>query len=122
MPRLACPGVGSYIGLVASVTLKYLQDLWSTGYGGDDILPEETQQKWKEKEAAVNQFLTFKFDQKFMPTEAIKLPQVHLFAYGGELGYGAAIFLRWKLRKGSRQCVPVIVKPFFAPLKQKKRV
>ena len=86
------------IGLTASVTLKYLQELWSTGYGWDDILLEATQQKWKESEAAINQLPTFKFDQKLKPAGAIDLPQVHDFADRGELGYGAANFFRWKLR------------------------
>ena len=108
------------IGFVASVTLKYLQEQWSSAYGWDDLLPEETQQKWKEKEAAINQLLAFKFDQKVMPTEATDLPQVPLFVDGGELGYGAAIFLHWKLSNGSHECVHVIVKSFVAPPKQQK--
>ena len=33
------------IGLIASVTLKHLQELWTTGYGWDDTLLEATQQK-----------------------------------------------------------------------------
>ena len=109
-------------GLVAPVTIKYridLQELWSTGYGWDDILPEAIQQEWKENEEAINQLLSFKFDRKLEPDHAIGPPQVQGFAYGGELGYGASIFLRWKLQDGSQQCVPVIVKPFVAPLKRK---
>lgn len=35
------------------------------------------------------------------------------------MGYGAGIFLRWKLHDESYQCIPVIVKPFVATLKQK---
>ena len=109
------------IGLVAATTLKFrndLQELWSAGYGWDDILPEATQHKWKGNEEAINRLLTCKCDRKLKPTEAIGSPQVHGFADGGELGYGAVTFLRWKLRDGSHQCVPVIVKPFVASLKQ----
>ena len=46
--------VGPYwdpIGLVTPVTIKYridLKELWSTGYGWDDILLEAIQQEWKE--------------------------------------------------------------------------
>ncbi|PFX23288.1 hypothetical protein AWC38_SpisGene12174 [Stylophora pistillata] len=108
-------------GLVATATLKFgidLQELWRAGYGWDDILPEATQHKWKGNEEAINRLLTCKCDRKLKPTEAIGSPQVHGFADGGELGYGAVIFLRWKLRDGSHQCVPVIVKPFVASLKQ----
>ena len=109
-------------GLIAPVTLKYkidLQELWSAGYGWDNILPETTQLKWMENEAATNQLLTFKFDQNLKPTEATSLPQVNGFADRGELGYGATIFLLRKLHDVSHQCVPVTVKPFVAPLKQK---
>ena len=110
------------IGLVAPVTIKYridLQELWSTGYGWDDILTEAIQQEWNENEEAINQLLTFKFDRKLKTNHPIGPPQVHGFADGGELGYGAAIFLRWKLQDGSHQCVPVIVKALVAPLKWK---
>ena len=110
------------IGLVTPVTIKYridLQELWSTGYGWDDILPEAIQQEWKENEEAINQLLTFKFDRRLKPDHAIGPPQVHGFADGGELENGAAIFLHRKLQDGSLQCVPVIVKPFVAPLKRK---
>ena len=96
-----------------------LQELWSAGYSWDDIIPEATQQKWKENEETINWLLTIKFDRKWKPTEAIGPPQVYGFADGGELGYGATIFLCWKLRDGSHECIPVIVKPFVAPLKQK---
>ena len=96
------------IGLVAPVTLKFridLQELWSAGYGWD-IIPEAMQQKWKESEEIINRLLTFKFDCKLKPTEAIGQPQVHGFADGGELGYGNTIFLRWKLHDGNHQCSP----------------
>ena len=53
------------------------------------------------------------------PDHSIGLPQVHGFADGGELENGAAIFLQRKLQDGSLQCVPVIVKPFVAPLKRR---
>ena len=62
------------IGLVAPVTIKYridLQELWSTGYGWDDILPEAIQQEWKENEEAINHFLTFKFDGNLSPEHAL---------------------------------------------------
>ena len=38
------------IGLVTPVTLKFridLQELWSAGYGWDNVPLDETQQKWK---------------------------------------------------------------------------
>ena len=62
------------IGLVTPVTIKYridLQELWSTGYGWEDILPGTIQQEWRENEEAINQLLTFKFDRKLKPDHAI---------------------------------------------------
>ena len=110
--------MGSYWPCRTSDTQIDLQELWSVGYSCDNIIPEAIQQKWKESEEFVNRLLTFKFDRKLKPTEAIGPPEVHGFADGGELGYGATIFLRWKLKDGSHQRVPMIVKPFIALLKQ----
>ena len=119
---LALPAqVWDSIGLVAPVTLKFridLQELWSAGLGWDDILPEETREKWKGNEEAINRLLTFTFYRKLKPSGAIGSPQVHGFADGGELRHGAGIFLHWKLHDESYQCIPVIVKPFVALLKQ----
>ena len=57
--------------------------------------------KKKGNEEAINQLPTFKFDRKLRPDHAIGPPQEHDFADGGKLGYGAAIFLHWKLQDGS---------------------
>ena len=84
-------------GLMAAGTLKFrtdLQELWSAGYGWDDVLPEATQHKWKEKEEAIKQILNFNYDWKLKPKEAICLPQVDGFVDGRELGNGASIFFR----------------------------
>ena len=67
----------------------------------------------------MNHPLTFTFDRKLKPTDAVGPPQVHGFADGGKLGYGAVIFLSWKLQSGEHQCVSVMLKPFVAPLKKK---
>ena len=83
------------IGLVAPLTIKFridLQELWSSGYNWDDILPESVQQKWMENVQAMNHLLTFEFDRKLKPSNA---PEVHGFSDGGEQAYGAVIFLRW---------------------------
>ena len=63
--------------------------------------------------------MAFEFDRKLKPSHAIGLPQVHGFCDGGEKAYGAVIFLRWELKNGSYQCVPVLIKSFVAPLKRK---
>ena len=70
----------------------------------------------------MNHILTFEFDRKFKPTNAVGTPQVHGFSDGGETGelaYGAVIFSRWELSDGTYSCVPVITKPFVDPLRRR---
>ena len=110
------------IGLISPVTIKFridLQDLWSSGYEWDDVLPEEAQKKWEENLKIMNLLLTLQFDRKLKPSDAIGPPQIHGFSDAGEQAYGAVIFLRWELEDGSFYYVPVIIKPFVAPVKKK---
>ena len=110
------------IGLVLPVAIKFridLQELWSSGYDWDEILPTSVQSKWKEHVQTMNHLLAFEFDRKLKPSHAVGLPQVHGFCDGGEKAYGAVIFLRWELLNGSYKCVPVLIKSFVAPLKKK---
>ena len=110
------------IGLVSPVTIKFridLQALWSSGYSWDDILPESIQQTWLENVRSINDLLSFQFDRKLKPNNAVGVPQIHGFSDGGEQAYGAVIFLRWKLAGGDYRCVPVTIKAFVAPLKKK---
>ncbi|XP_068735180.1 uncharacterized protein [Montipora capricornis] len=110
------------IGLVMPVAIKFridLQDLWHSGYNWDETLPTAVKSKWMENLQAMNHLLTVEFDCKLKPSHAIGVPQIHGFCDGGEKAYGAVIFLRWELKNGSYKCVPVLVKPFVAPLKRK---
>jgi len=110
------------IGLVAPVTVKFridLQELWSSGFGWDDTLPDNVQQRWKENTQTMNNLLQFDFDRQLKPTNAVGEPEVHGFSDAGELAYGAVIFLRWLLSDGTYRCVPIMVKSFVAPLKKK---
>lgn len=110
------------IGLVSPVTIKFrtdLQELWSSGFGWDDVLPENDQTKWMKNLQIMNRLLTFEFDRKLKPSNAVGGPEIHGFSDGGEQGFGAVIFLRWKLDDGSYRCVPVMIKSFVAPLKKK---
>ena len=110
------------IGLVSPVTIKFridLQALWSSGCSWDDILPESIQQTWLENVRSINDLLSFQFDRKLKPNNAVGMPQIHGFSNGGEQAYGAVIFLRWKLAGGDYSCVPVRIKAFVAPLKKK---
>ena len=110
------------IGLLAPVAIKFridLQELWSRGYPWDEVLPDDIQTKWLKNLQEMNNLLDLEFNRKLKPTSALGLPQVHGFSDGGELAYGAVIFLRWKLENGKYCCVPVIAKSFVAPLKKK---
>ena len=110
------------IGLVSPVTIKFridLQALWSSGISWDDILPASIQQTWLENVQSINDLLSFQFERKLKPSNAVGVPQIHGFSDGGEQAYGAVIFLRWKLPGGDYRCVPVMTKAFVAPLKKK---
>ena len=102
------------IGLVLPVGIKFridLQELWSSGYDWDEILPASIQ--------SMNHLLAFEFDRKLKPSHAVGVPQVHGFCDGGEKAYGAVIFLRWESMNRSYKCVPVLIKSFVAPLEKK---
>ena len=110
------------IGLVSPVTVKFridLQELWSSGFVWDEILPESVQQRWMESLKSMNDLLSFNFDRQLKPSNSLGAPEIHGFSDGGELAYGAVVFLRWKLVDGSYCCVPVMTKSFVAPLKKK---
>ena len=110
------------IGIITPVTIKFridLQELWHSGYGWDDILPEVIQTKWAKNLKLINQLLLSEFDRQLKPTNAVNLPQIHGFADAGEQAYGAALFLRWGLQDGSYHCVPLIIKAFVAPAKRR---
>ncbi|KAK3706998.1 hypothetical protein QZH41_014076 [Actinostola sp. cb2023] len=110
------------LGLVSPVTVKFridLQELWSSGFVWDEILPESVQQKWMESLQSMNDLLSFNFDRQLKPSNSLGAPEIHGFSDGGELAYGAVVFLRWKLVDGSYCCMPVMTKSVVAPLKKK---
>jgi len=82
------------IGLMLPVAIKFridLQDLWSSGYDWDEILPASVQSKWKENVQTMNHLLVFEFNQKLKLSHAVGVPQVHGFCDGGEKAYSAVI-------------------------------
>ena len=68
---------------------------------------------------SINDLLSFQFDRKLKPNDAVGVPLIHGFSDGGEQAYGGVIFLRWKLAGGDYRSVPVTIKAFVAPLKNK---
>ena len=92
------------IGLMLPVAIKFrvdLQELWSSGYDWDEILPGSIQSKWKEILQTTNHLLAFEFDRKLKPSHAIGVPQVHGFCHGdgGKKACGAPLGVnKWKLQ------------------------
>ena len=110
------------IGLVLPVTIELridLQELWSSGYTWDELLSDDIQDKWMKNIQVLNRLLSFEFERKLKPEQAVGHPEIHGFGDGGEKAYGSVIFLRWKLSNGTFSCVPVMVKAFVAPLKKR---
>ena len=109
-------------GLVTPTTMEMtidLQELWSSGYSWDEVLPDEIQTKWKGNVQVLNQLLKYEFKRKLKPDNAVGMPEIHGFCDAGEKAYGSAMFLRWKLDDGSYTCVQLMVKAFVSPLKKK---
>ena len=81
------------IGLISPITIKFridLQGLWSLGYSWKDILPDSIEQKWLENVQSINDLLSFQFDRKLKPSNAVSVPQIHRFSDGTGQAYGAA--------------------------------
>ena len=98
-----------------------LQELWSSGYSWDEVLPDEIQSKWKTnvQMQVLNQLLKYEFKRQLKPDNAVGMPEIHGFCDAGEKAYGSAMFLHWKLDDGCYTCVPPMVKAFVSPLKKK---
>lgn len=110
------------IGLLLPVAIRFridLEELWSSGYGWDEILPASIQSKWKENVQTMNHLLAFEFERKLKPSHTVGVPQVHRFCDGGEKAYGAVIFRRWELMNGSYKFFLILIKSFVGPLKKK---
>ena len=84
------------IGLVTPTTHEFridLQELWSTGYSWDDILPDGIQLRWKMNVQVLNQLLKYEFSRKLKPDDAVELPEIH--------GFGDVFFFVSPLKKRS---------------------
>ena len=84
-------------GLVTPTTIEMridLQELWSSGYSWDEVLPDEIQTKWKGNVQVLNQLLKYEFKRKLKPDNAVGMPEIHGFCDAGEKAYGSAMFLR----------------------------
>ena len=74
------------IGLLSQVTIKFridLQGLWSSGYSWDDILPESIQQAWLENVQSINDLLSFQFDCKLKPNNAVRVSNSRILQWWG---------------------------------------
>lgn len=110
------------LGLMAPVTISLkigMQDLWSKGYMWDEILPPDEIDEWFQRFTALNRLQEFKTSRSLKPMNAVDTPQIHGFCDGGENGFGACVFLRWKCQDGSVECRLIAAKSCVAPLKRK---
>ena len=109
-------------GLVTPTTIEMridLQELWSSGYSWDEVLPDEIQTECKKNIQVLNQLLKYEFKKKLKPDNTVGMPEIHGFCDAGEKAYGSAMFLRWKLDDGSYTCLQLMVKAFVSLLKKK---
>ena len=107
------------IGLVTPATIELkidLQELWSTGYSWDEILPDIIQSRWKMNIQVHNKLLKYEFSRK-LKHDAVELPEIHYDA--GEKAYSSILFLRWTLANGTFTCTPILVKAFVSPIQKK---
>ena len=56
-----------------------LQELWSSGYSWDEVLPDEIQSKWKTNVQVLNQLLKYEFKRKLKPDNAVGMPEIYGF-------------------------------------------
>ena len=108
------------MGIVTAVPIQFridLQKLWAAGYGWDDLLPPEQQVRWRQNCMMMNVALNINLNRCLRPEGAVRPPQLHGFCDGGELGCGAAVFLRWEVGDNFA-CTFVAAKPLVAPLKK----
>lgn len=74
------------IRLVSPVTIKFridLQGLCSSGYSWDDILPASIQQAWLENVQSINDLLSFQFDCKLKPNNAVRASNSRILQWWG---------------------------------------
>ena len=79
------------IGLAIPVTVDLridMQELWSAGYGWDEILSDDLQMKWMKNIHVLNGLLAFEFKRQLRPQNAVGPPEIHGFSDGGDKAYG----------------------------------
>ena len=108
-------------GTLLPVTIKYridLQLIWQFGYEWDEPLPEEQAEIWRVNAREMDLLCDVMMERCIRPSNAIGTPQLHAFSDGGDLAYGACVYLRWPTSEGVK-IVFVVAKAFVAPLKRK---
>ena len=109
------------IGLLLPVTMRYridLQQLWEHGYSWDEDLPPDIKELWASHSKVMEEIQNLSFERCLKPDDAIDEPQLHGCSDGGNLGFGACIFLRWPTETGFKVTF-VSSKAYVAPLKHK---
>ena len=108
------------LGLASVVTIKAkirLQEIWkSKKFDWDDPLPKEMHATWEKLFAEIEKLRSMQFAQCLQHQSAVCLAELHVFADGSILAYGAAAYLVWCSTNGEQEARLVSAKARVAPL------
>ena len=111
------------LGIVSPITLRamaIIQNLCRQKLQWDDKISKVDENEWKTWLNSLLHLENVAVKRCFKPHEfgSIQSSQLHLFADGSELGYGACAYLRLTDHQGNISCSSVIGKARLAPIKQ----
>lgn len=109
------------LGLLAPImiTAKILmQQLWLTGLGWDDTLPEETRMKWRKFEEELTKLQEVRIGRWFGYDKTIRTIQLHGFSDASQLAYAACVYVRTTHSDGTVSVTLLAAKTKVAPIKQ----
>ena len=107
------------LGIISPFLLKakiLLRKTWELKLGWDDALPCDIRISWVQFFEQLCKVEGMKFDRALTPKEATGSPWLIIFSDGGNLAYGFAAYIRWKLKNGNYWCRLIMAKSRIAPL------
>ena len=109
------------LGIFSPIGLKLrllMQSLWAHKLSWDEQVDNETKSTFLCLLKEVKTLQQFQITRGLRPAEALNEAELHGFCDGGELAYGAVIWLRWQTTNGIFLRF-VVAKSFVAPVKRK---
>ncbi|XP_071746196.1 uncharacterized protein [Lepeophtheirus salmonis] len=110
------------LGIVAPVLIELriaFQSLWARGMDWDTVLEVKEADVWKTKIKSLELLKEVQIIRLLRPKNVVGRPEIHGFDDGGELAYGACVFVRWRLRDGSFELRFIAAKSYVAPIRIK---